>query len=927
MDGSGTFELYSNETTAGTASWSGCTPSGGDHYIVPDGFTLTLSDIDADEQIEFIMDGDAGNTGTGLEIQSGGSLVVQGRATIDLNDEMLDCEVGSSCTLNGHFREWDRTDGTPSPTTDLPTVDVNGFQVGRIVLCENGDCATNANLVCFEYDDNVWVNPPSAESVDYHLDDAIADFEVSTDLDATEDYIVFWDWDTTDRFTGADYGFAYPIHSKNSSTDPYDFCFNVRQGDDTPRLSTIATRDIQQGAITADFSVGDGCGSVIVPAAGTVSEKCNGTYIRVDTGIITTDNAYEGRWIRFDDTNDGSADATARQRAYHIAQTIDCDGAPAAPDVCGGSANDIVVISDPRGVVHGQTSGDRFWIDYGWKSGDPFFVMAPVNITQTAIGTTVETDLIDLSSSTLDVTGVVFSEGNGTKTTTNNNSSNVTVNLGGNDGNTQITAWQHVIVRNDKANVPRNSGKAFNVNRLIGQTLNHTVLSAGLTTHGFTTWFGNADDVSMEACNAVSYTWNDTFTRYLDDGPLVGPYPAAECCDGTAGECTGATWGPDDVPEPTITYNRGHYQFTGNNWNQTESESCDPCNETGSANLVAFQGTSMENLTIKDILCTRCTFDAGSAVGNDPGNPSGLTLNSVDMGYVSGQSVPGASREDNSFFIHISSNGGANWFTGESSNVVLQNPEMLSVNSSTIISGVSVSAAYILDAAASNTTGLNITADNNDTVSNIAVVNFHWLDSDCAAKNENCTLFQTIDASTTGALFEKFLLYWPDGVETDSYRLFRTRTSDTGPGVTIKDILMVNYAFSGADPQPFNITNGQHNDSDCSLGNICIENLMFFNNEETIVTLSETPDPGPVDYSIDPRFADADRYDLTITNPDVTAGYDQANPPGLKRNSLPAQIIGIPWQEFSVSPSYWYNKSGAGGGGLGGPSVHGPRLH
>ena len=270
------------------------------------------------------QDGTTANTG--VTVQSEGSLVMQPGSRIDLNVNGLDCQAGSTCTFEGGYRQF----GVASPgvTTDIGATSV--WYAGDLALSPGGD----DTLFQFNYP---LVKYDSAEN-DPFLTDSIAE------VDAT-DVIMFYAPDVNDKNPPVDEGFFYEVSSVDTTGD-YGMTFEVRQGARDTGYP-LARRDILATTLSVAAKAGD-------------------RVLTLQAGDFPLSNYYNGRMVRFETS---TSSGIPESMSYRIMESTE-----------NGTSADTIKIADANGIIAAKASGDVVWIDYGWKSADPFVVIQPVRI-------------------------------------------------------------------------------------------------------------------------------------------------------------------------------------------------------------------------------------------------------------------------------------------------------------------------------------------------------------------------------------------------------------------------------------------------------------------------------------------------------------------------------------------------------------------
>jgi hypothetical protein len=432
--------------TSGAGRWS-C--SGGDGIPGADDHFAVGAACRVQVVADLVQDGLA--PATGLEVQAGGELdadVLDGdRLRLSLNDRGLDC--AGTCRLRGAFR-------APMPVP-LNQADPASWTAGALEPC-GGDCVSTPAMYC--------VRPTAA----WDLSAAVSRTRPGTDLGVgTEDWLCIWDFDRSDLRVPFDDGACYPV----SSVDPgaaygaARICVDVRQGHDSEYPYRL--REIDEGTLADALGPGGGCSAVLDAATGRRTPACGGELLRVaaSTSSIAADDELVGRFVRFEGAQGEPGPP------YKILQTLDCAAGPPAPHVCDGRADDVVVLGSLAGVAAGLPVGARYWIDYGWRSGDTFFVMSPLQLDSATIQ---DDDSGVHLSGALDVQGVHITDLGG----------GVVGGIGStvvNVSEADVLRWRHVILRNDTGDFPQNVGQDLVLDGLEDAVLGHTHIVSN-TGHG-----------------------------------------------------------------------------------------------------------------------------------------------------------------------------------------------------------------------------------------------------------------------------------------------------------------------------------------------------------------------------------------------------------------------------------------------------------
>lgn len=575
--GASTWSAIGTVTGAGvTCTGGGGTAGNDDLFVVPSGATVTVTG-----DITF----DGTTTGTCIQVQDGGTLTGQvseaatsgADFTITLpigctaitgasnaaDEYGLACLAGSTCNIRGAVRSYS---ATPTVQSSLSATTV--FYVGELILCGNNDCATNANQVTLNYPGDTYNDEGVA--ADQLWDTSFADM-------SADDIVCFYDADPTDDVVPADVNNCYEVVSIDStfgvSPDPVSITFDVRQGTANQHGYPLARRDIESNTTNAAYVRGE---RDIVSAADTV----------------TASHVYDARWIRFED---GSGNPKPDE-AYKISR------------VTNATTNDTHRLGDPRGIRSSVASGDDFWIDYGWKTGDPWFSMVPVRF---ASASAAEGDSSIFIAGSYDIQFVA------------------SIGLerwevGGASGGT----WENVAIQDHLSG--DDSGVAVLVHSATpAMTLGRTSISGGSATQA------NDDSYGVQFNESTGHvTLEDWSLRHPADDSFTFTFA--------------------DTTEMTVTLRRVRSAFGSDNLN--------------SGNFVDMNDdTSNVNLIMEDVLCDACAGDSASAPAMKAGPSSGhrcQVYNWVSWALRGGPVAPTDTGLDRCQFFSFVDIGGTNHVNG-----------------------------------------------------------------------------------------------------------------------------------------------------------------------------------------------------------------------------------------------------------------------
>jgi hypothetical protein len=438
------FAWSAVDQTAGAGGWS-CTggdgiPGAGDDFRIGSGCRVSV--------VGDILQ-DASSSTAGLRVDPGGTLVAEvgagDRRRLSLSTRGFFCR--GDCRLAGAFRELDASPGNDA--------DPAPWQAGALDPC-GGDCASTPERYCLEY--------PTSAKLGASLDRVVPGSDLRT---GTQDWLCFWDFDKTDPFAAFDDNACYPITSVRGAVEgpPFELCVDVRQGRDNNYPHRL--RVIDEGRLAEPLAVGEGCSYVLHVPNGVRTAACGGAFVRVQAAAsgIQGDDEYVGRFLRFADPL-----GQPQTPSYKILQTVDCSAAPPAPHACAGSTDDILVLGSLAGVPEPHAAGETYWIDYGWKPGDSFFVMAPVQIDS---ATPADRDTNVVLTGTIDFHGVHVTDLGGGSSPYGPGQAMVVIGGLAGDSN-QVARWRHVILRNDTSNSIPNTGADLVPDSLQNAVFGHT---------------------------------------------------------------------------------------------------------------------------------------------------------------------------------------------------------------------------------------------------------------------------------------------------------------------------------------------------------------------------------------------------------------------------------------------------------------------
>lgn len=465
--GSGTWSAIG----AGTATWSCGAGAAGDAYVIDNGYSVSITGNITQN----------GTAGAGITVNSGGTLtaaVSTARITVTLGQNGLTCAVGSTCTFAGRFRSY----GVNGPTTyaDPDTSAGRYFKFGDPLPCITGVAAACTAGV------NYRVNYPAAK---YDVSsgtswDKFTDTSLSA-IAAGEELCFFDPAPGVSGYVGADVNNCYTV--TGSSTTTLDF--SPRQGAVDQAGYPLTRRDVTAAVLAAAVTRG------------------SRAFTMTSTTAITRNTMLRGRWVRFKPSG-GAPDS----RPYKILTSVD-----------GGGGNDSFTIGDVRGFARDIAATDEAFIDYGWETGDPFFIMIPVRFTTATVA--VDTDSKVSLLGTVSANGVVFED-------------TYQVSVGPDDllsdrTPATISAWKNIIVRDMRA-----ATQALTIG-----THNGAVDVGPLNIVGGSTVAGS--DISYRVrYNGSNLSFHDISARYGGDDCFVGQENGSYVEDQNAITITRAHCGP-----------------------------------------------------------------------------------------------------------------------------------------------------------------------------------------------------------------------------------------------------------------------------------------------------------------------------------------------------------------------------------------------
>lgn len=344
-------------TSLGDFSWSAiddsvasnwdCTdadsPGADDTFVIDHAVTLT-GDI--------LQDGVT--SGTGIIVRSGGSLIAPGPLTIAINEDGIECQAGSTCSLTGAYREF----GSTTPGTLLDPDPAHSFVVGDVIPCPdaNGvsDCSDPGlrGTVRLSYPDAIY--GPGGPRELANACASVAGVDPGTGV-GDGDVIAFWNPDPSDPNEGTDTNYWYEVSEVVGGASCH-IDFSVHQGENDQSGYPLARREV--AGYTPAVAIARGSRAVELGA-----------------GTLPANDYHNGRMLRLERAGAPSAET------YRIYDTV-----TAATDECADAIGpcDLIKIADHLGfatpVDTGLPDADQIWIDYGWQTDDPFMVVSPVRI-------------------------------------------------------------------------------------------------------------------------------------------------------------------------------------------------------------------------------------------------------------------------------------------------------------------------------------------------------------------------------------------------------------------------------------------------------------------------------------------------------------------------------------------------------------------
>ena len=307
---------------SGTVTWSGCTPTSDDDFIIASPFTVTITSGSAITQ--------NGVAATGVTVNGGGTLVMEAGSALAVNSDGLICLGSSTCNFEGTYRQF----GITSPGTEAVPSAQTVWSAGDINLKPGADAALAQ--ISYAIAKHEIVGGGVAATF---LEQAIDEID-------TTDILCWYTASESSKRPPVDEGYCYQITAADTAGDPYFITFDVRQGDRNQHGYPDVRKDIYQGVLAADAAKGT-------------------RTITLAAGAFPSDDYYNGRMLRFEDGT-GNEENTS----YRIMDSEE-----------NGASADTITIADINGFKSGHVTGDDVWIDYGWQSGDTFLVVRPVRIT------------------------------------------------------------------------------------------------------------------------------------------------------------------------------------------------------------------------------------------------------------------------------------------------------------------------------------------------------------------------------------------------------------------------------------------------------------------------------------------------------------------------------------------------------------------
>jgi hypothetical protein len=756
----------------------------------------------------------------GIQVERGGSLVAEvglgDRLRLSLNGGGLQCR--GTCRLAGAFRT----------VASIPSnhADPEPWSAGEQRPCD-GDCGATPERSCFEW------NGAAAQA---SLGAALDRIATGTDLETgTEDWLCFWDFDKSDPFVGFDDNACYPIISARGAGSglPYRLCVDVRQGRDNDYPYRL--RVIDEGRVAVPLAPGDGCSYVLDPTSGLTTPACRDTAVRVtaSTSGILADDEYVGRFIRFADE-----DGQPRSESHKILQTVDCEGAPPSPHVCGGSSDDILVLGSLAGVPEAQPAGSAYWVDYGWRPADSFFVLAPIQVdSATSAGNDSNVDLVG----EIDLQGVHFTNLGGGRSRANDLDNQVLVVGGANGTSTEIQRWRHVIIRNDTANFLPNNGVDLLPDSLQNAVLGHTnVLSNS----------GHAVLAAASDGAARNLVLEDFSIRHHQDGCFNHSY--------------------EDVT-PEITVRRAWCAFI-------QSDAL-------SAQFFAWQLAVPTQTVIEDSGCDAC--DGGHSGetlrSNSEIQAGGWTVRrSLFWAPVGGvASAAGSSVEESLIVGFRGSDAFSSIFLPPEIEGTVVRQVAIRTSKLLLAGRLDVRDSIFRDVVVARDGSAAVVTDAYSEIRNVAWIGLDSIHPTCVAGNVGCVVASERLKPTPGVIWRNVVFAWLPGRTTHLFGALRFRTASASQPTAYDGLAIAHHDFAGGTGDAIAGLTAANVD-DVGWGN----GPCFWSNERDVAPAAEPGMPPTTSSGIPLGFVDPAVYRFDTppgTHADaVGCGLDPSRPAGVR---------------------------------------------
>jgi hypothetical protein len=715
-----------------------------------------------------------------------------------------------TCRLAGAFRELD--------TSPANAADPARWTVGTLAPC-GGDCDAAAERQCFGYPE------PFPPGIGASLDRVVPAGNLRR---GTQDWLCFWDFDKSDARVGFDDNACYPIAAVRGGAEgpPYELCIDVRQGQDNGYPHRL--RVIDAGLLAAPLAPGEGCSYVLHAASGRRTPACDGAFVRVraaESGILADDD-YVGRFLRFADGL-----GNPRSASYKILQTLDCAGAPAAPHPCAGSRHDIIVLGSRRGVADAQAAGDGYWIDYGWKPGDEFFVMAPVQVDSATPGG--DDTNVDLHGR-VDVYGVHFTDLGGYYPYTAVRSHSMITVGGLASARAEILRWRHVIIRNDTGDFATNVGQNLMPDSLRDAVIGHTNILSN-TGHGILieSTLGASENLVLE----------DVLIRHAHDG----------CFNHS-----------DEGVTPSVVVRRGWCAFI-----QADAVS---------AQFFAWQNARPDRTLIEDSGCDACDggHEGSTVRSNNPETGVGWTVRRTLLWAARGGFVRGVLEDS--------------LVVGLKGSDVFASALLPQVVHRSVVRDVAIHTAKPLarpadyrndlfeDVLAGRSSSF-MNADGPARIENTAWLNFDNLHPNCLTGSTECAVLAEADAETSGVEWRRNVIAWTPGQQTGFVGGQRHRATSALVPPRYDGIAIAGHHFANGVGEAFlGLDAGNVGTLDWGAG------PCFFGNERAVNPAALLGMPPTTSLGIPLGFVDPARYRFDApagSHADqVGCGVDPAEPAG-----------------------------------------------